>query len=342
MTRATFAGGQKFAVTWTGDNNSTWDHLKLAVQQMLNLGLSGFPGLARISAGFIGGASPELRLAGTEIGAFTPMFRSHAANDAPRGEPWVDGPEHLEIRRRYIEERYRLMPYFYAVAEQNSRTGDPIMRPVFYDYPELVEGAVRPVDGLHRRPRSAGRAVAEAGIDAPYDACMPGPGWFDYWSGLPVAGETQARRAVRGGQGNAHARPPARVRPRRRDHASRQPLTQSTSETPERSARAARLSGAGLQRPALLGRRPQYPRPDPSPDRPLHARQGRHHASLRQARRQLQAVVEADRRDRPRLERPRQGARRRECRDRCGDADAVRFVDPRPARAADFVLSAAL
>ncbi|MEO6224935.1 MAG: TIM-barrel domain-containing protein, partial [Sphingomicrobium sp.] len=107
MTRASFAGGQRYAVTWTGDNSSSWDHLKLAVQQMLSLGLSGFSWSGADIPGFIGGASPELATRWFEIGAFTPVFRSHAANDAPRAEPWVDGPDHLAIRRRYIEERYR-------------------------------------------------------------------------------------------------------------------------------------------------------------------------------------------------------------------------------------------
>ena len=58
-------------------------------------------------------------------------------------EPWVDGPEHLAIRRRFIEERYRLMPYFYALADQNARTGDPLMRPLFYDYPRCADARLR-------------------------------------------------------------------------------------------------------------------------------------------------------------------------------------------------------
>ena len=138
MTRASYAGGQRYAVTWTGDNSSSWDHLKLAVQQMLSLGLSGFAWSGADVAGFIGGASPDLMTRWYEIAAFTPVFRSHAANDAPRAEPWVDGPAHLAIRRRFIEERYRLLPYFYAVAEESSRTGDPVMRPTFYDYPRMA------------------------------------------------------------------------------------------------------------------------------------------------------------------------------------------------------------
>lgn len=192
MTRASFAGGQRFAVTWTGDNGSTWDHLKLAVQQMLNLGLSGFAWSGTDVGGFIGGASPELMTRWYQVGAFSPVFRSHAANNAPRAEPWVDGPRHLAIRRRFIEERYRLMPYLYAVAEQTSRTGDPVMRPVFYDYPNLAKA---PCD--HSMAFTVGRDLLVAPSPKPesthaYDACMPGPGWFDYWTGLEVDGETKS------------------------------------------------------------------------------------------------------------------------------------------------------
>ena len=122
MTRATYAGGQRYAVTWTGDNNATWDHLKLMVHQLLNLGLSGHSW----AGADIGGSrpKPELLTRWRQIGAFTPVFRNHSAKNTPRVEPWMDGSQHLAIRRRYIEERYRLLPYFYAVAGQNARTGD--------------------------------------------------------------------------------------------------------------------------------------------------------------------------------------------------------------------------
>ncbi len=133
MTRASFAGGQRYAVTWTGDNSSTWDHLRLCVEQLMNLGLSGFSYSGCDVGGFTGGASPELMTRWFEVAAFTPIFRDHSMKDAPRAEPWVDGPEQLAIRKHYVEERYRLLPYIYALADENSRTGDPLMRPVFYD-----------------------------------------------------------------------------------------------------------------------------------------------------------------------------------------------------------------
>ena len=186
MTRASYAGGQRYSATWTGDNSSTWDHLRLCVEQLINLGLSGFSYSGCDVGGFVGGASPDLLTRWYEIAAFTPVYRNHSAHDAPHMEPWVDGPEHLAIRRKFIEERYRLMPYLYALAEQNSRTGDPIMRPLFYDYP----GALK-LDCDSALSFTVGRSLLVAApprpeSPQPFNVCLPAGGWYDYWTGLPV------------------------------------------------------------------------------------------------------------------------------------------------------------
>jgi alpha-glucosidase len=224
MTRATYAGGQRYAVTWTGDNSSSWDHLKLAVQQMLNLGLSGFAWSGADIPGFIGGASPELATRWFEIGAFTPVFRAHAANDAPRGEPWVDGPQHLAIRRKFIEERYRLLPYLYAVAEESARTGDPVMRPTFYDYPEMQTA---PCD--QSMAFTVGEDLLVAASPHPeqarsYDVCLPGKGWYDYWNGTLLSAE-KVSATPRLDRLPVFVRPGAII--------PKQPLVQSTAETPK-------------------------------------------------------------------------------------------------------------
>ncbi|MES2121058.1 MAG: TIM-barrel domain-containing protein [Pseudomonadota bacterium] len=224
MTRATYAGGQRYAVTWTGDNSSSWDHLKLAVQQMLSLGLSGFAWSGADIPGFIGGASPELATRWFEIAAFTPVYRAHAANDAPRAEPWVDGANHLAIRRKYIEERYRLLPYLYAVAEESSRTGDPVMRPTFYDYPAMASA---PCDQTMAFTLGADLMVAAPPkIESPqaYDACLPGKGWYDYWTGKQLTAE-KLRERPRLDRLPVFVRPGAII--------PRQPLVQNTAETPK-------------------------------------------------------------------------------------------------------------
>lgn len=227
MTRATYAGGQRYAVTWTGDNNATWDHLKLSVQQLINLGLSGFSYSAADIGGFTGGPSPDLLTRWIQIGAFTPVMRVHAANNTPRSEPWVDGPAHLDLRRRAIEERYRLFPYLYAVAEQQARTGDPIMRPVFYDY--AASGCDSPMSF------TLGRDLLVAASPKPespqaYDVCLPKGGWYDYWTGRHVD-------AKPGDKADSLTETPRIDRlpvfVRAGAILPRQPLVQSLSETPK-------------------------------------------------------------------------------------------------------------
>ncbi|MDQ0839435.1 glycoside hydrolase family 31 protein [Sphingomonas faeni] len=246
MTRASYAGGQRYAVTWTGDNSATWDHLKLSVQQIINLGLSGFGYSAADVSGFAGGPSPDLLTRWTEIGAFTPVFRNHSATGTPRVEPWVDGPDHLAIRRRFIEERYRLMPYFYALADQNARFGDPIMRPVFYDYPAAATASCDQSMAF-----TLGKSLLIAPPPKPespqvYDVCLPAGGWYDYWTGQRVG--TPEPAAAGPIQSATQAVPTARTlgdrvtETPRLDHLPvfvragtilpRQPLVQSTTETP--------------------------------------------------------------------------------------------------------------
>ena len=224
MTRASYAGGQRYSATWTGDNSSTWDHLRLCVEQLQNLGLSGFTYSGCDVGGFVGGASPDLLTRWYEVAAFTPVFRNHSAHDAPRMEPWVDGPEHLATRRRFIEERYRLMPYLYALADLNSRTGDPIMRPVFYDYPDALKN-----DCDKAMSWTVGASLMVAGAPKmespqPYSVCLPAGGWYDYWTGQPV---TQTKLTLQPKLGEL----PVFVRAG--TILPRQPLVQSTMQAPQ-------------------------------------------------------------------------------------------------------------
>ena len=224
MTRASYAGGQRYSATWTGDNSSTWDHLRLCVEQLQNLGLSGFTYSGCDVGGFVGGASPDLLTRWYEVAAFTPVFRNHSAHDAPRMEPWVDGPDHLAIRRHFIEERYRLMPYLYALAELNSRTGDPIMRPVFYDYPDSLKSDCDKAMAFTLGPSLMVAGPPKMESPQPFSVCLPAGGWYDYWTGQAV---TQAKLTLTPKLGEL----PVFVRAG--TILPRQPLVQSTMQAPQ-------------------------------------------------------------------------------------------------------------
>src|SRR5450631_2231341 len=190
MTRASYAGGQRYAATWTGDNSSTWNHLKLSISMLLNLGMSGWAYSGADVGGFIGAPSPELMTKWIEIAAFTPIFRAHLEKGTPHKELWVDGPAQLEIRRKFIEQRYRLMPYLYALADENARTGAPLMRPLFYDFPDALD---MPCDQptaflLGDRVLVAPPPTVES--PQPYLICLPAGNWYDYWTGEPAAGKS--------------------------------------------------------------------------------------------------------------------------------------------------------
>ena len=188
MTRASYAGGQRYATTWTGDNSSTWNHLRMTVPQIVNLGLSGFSLSGADVGGFAGSPSPDLLTKWIELSAFQPIDRDHSAKGTRQHEVWVDGPEQEAIRRRFIEERYKLMPYFYTLAEETSHDGLPIDRPVFLEFPHATEDGT-PFDlttGGGEFMFGSRILVAPAPSPdeiGPYTIQLPPGTWYDYWTG---------------------------------------------------------------------------------------------------------------------------------------------------------------
>lgn len=136
LSRSNFLGGQRFAATWTGDNYSSWEHLKLSVPMSLTLGLSGQPFNGPDIGGFLGDAQPDLWANWIGIGAFFPFSRGHACAGTNQKEPWSFGQEVEDAARIAIERRYRLLPYLYTLFADSARTGLPVMRPVFFADPK--------------------------------------------------------------------------------------------------------------------------------------------------------------------------------------------------------------
>ncbi|MGB6689386.1 MAG: TIM-barrel domain-containing protein [Terracidiphilus sp.] len=243
MTRASYAGGQRYAATWTGDNSSTWNHLRQTVPQLLNLGLSGFAMAGADVGGFAASPQAELLTRWLEVAAFQPIDRDHTALGTAPQEPWENGsPEDVDLRRRYIEERYRLMPYLYTTAEEMSRTGLPIVRPLFLEFPDgSADGS--PLDLSDSGSFLLGSDLLVAQSPYPdemddYSVALPPVGWYDYWSGERVSGST-GRRAIdnsRVAQPEVHIHRSLDTLPvfvRAGSIVPEQPLVQSTDETPQ-------------------------------------------------------------------------------------------------------------
>jgi alpha-glucosidase len=243
MTRASYAGGHRYAVTWSGDNSATWNHLRQVTPQLLNLGLSGFAMAGADVGGFAGSPQPELLTRWLQIAAFQPIDRDHSAKGTNPQEPWENGtPEDLNIRRRYIEERYRLLPYLYTTAEEMSRTGMPIIRPLFLEFPGDPGAAAAPVDPTIDSEFLLGHDILVANSPFPdemdsYFVNLPSVGWYDYWTGARIEGATPHKSID-----NTEA-PPGVQEQRSLDTlpvfvragaiVPQQPLVQSTDEKPE-------------------------------------------------------------------------------------------------------------
>jgi alpha-glucosidase len=192
LTRASYAGGQRYAATWTGDNSSSWNHLRLTTPMLESLGLSGFAFSGADVGGYAGTPAPDLLTKWFEIAAFQPIDRDHTEKDSGAQEPWVGGPEQEAIRRHFVETRYRLMPYLYTLAEEASRTGLPLVRPLFLEFPDAAPDH-HPLDV--DIPAAAEFLLGPDLLIAPppypdeiqdYPVTLPTQDWYDFWTGAKV------------------------------------------------------------------------------------------------------------------------------------------------------------
>ncbi len=160
--RAGWAGVQRYPVHWSGDGVARFEDLPCVVHGMLSVGLSGFCFYSHDVGGFSGNPSPELFVRWLQLGVFSSHVRAHGS---PPREPWEYGEQAEDLTRRYLELRYRLMPYLWTTAVQGAARSLPVARPLLLVFPDdpvawtiddaylfgpdllvapvLVEGAVR-------------------------------------------------------------------------------------------------------------------------------------------------------------------------------------------------------
>jgi alpha-glucosidase len=222
LTRAAYSGAQRYAATWTGDNSSTWNHLTMSTPTLLSMGISGFPLVGDDIGGFAGSPPADLLTRWFEVGAFNPLYRDHTAKDTADQEPWVSGPEQESIRRRYIELRYRLMPYLYTAVEEATRTGIPLMRPLFLEYPQQAEFYGDNRDFLFGADFLVAPVVTET-LDAE-TVHLPRGDWYDFWTNEKHPGATPIRLHPKLEDLPLYVRAGAII--------PMQPVVQSTQETP--------------------------------------------------------------------------------------------------------------
>ncbi|GAC1619247.1 MAG: glycoside hydrolase family 31 protein [Ktedonobacteraceae bacterium] len=186
LTRSGTAGMQRYAALWTGDNWSRYEDILMAIPMCLNLGMSGVAFVGVDIGGFWAASNGELLVRFAQLGALLPFCRNHNAMGNPDQEPWSFAEPFESAYRTAIETRYRLLPYLYTLFREAATTGAPIIRPLYYHYPQDeqacdVQDAFLVGDVLLTAP------IYEAGVTS-RNVYLPAGLWFDYWTGKEYPG----------------------------------------------------------------------------------------------------------------------------------------------------------
>ncbi len=202
LVRCAWAGSQKYGVlTWSGDIYSSFRSMREQLQAGLSMGMAGIPWWTSDIGGFLGGdiqdpAFRELLVRWFAWGAFCPVFRLHGERSpwhereqefrngvrqltsGQDNEVWSFGEDNYEILKRYLFVRERLRPYVRECMRAASETGAPVMRPLFYDFPE-DEHCWEAEDSYLFGPDLLVAPVMEAGARERQIYLPAGTGWRD-------------------------------------------------------------------------------------------------------------------------------------------------------------------
>ncbi|VDD81861.1 unnamed protein product [Mesocestoides corti] len=135
LSRAFFAGSQRFGAVWTGDNKASWGHLEITTPMLLSLSMTGLTFCGSDVGGFFGHPSGELYTRWYQAAAFHPFLRSHAHIDTPKREPWTFDQQYHVAVRDALRLRYSLLPYWYTLFARSEHDNRPPMAPLFFEFP---------------------------------------------------------------------------------------------------------------------------------------------------------------------------------------------------------------
>jgi len=189
ITRAGYSGMQRYGCVWTGDNVASWEHLKMGNIQCQRMSVSGVPFCGTDIGGFSGEPDGELFTRWIQLGTFSPFMRAHSAGDTSEREPWSFGEPYTSINRKFIELRYRLMPYFYSVFWEHHRYGFPILRPLVMLEQENVSNHFRQ-DEFAYGDKILVCPILEQGANS-RQVYLPKGQWYNFWTHELLAGGTE-------------------------------------------------------------------------------------------------------------------------------------------------------
>ncbi|MCM4169919.1 DUF4968 domain-containing protein [Arenibacter sp. TNZ] len=186
ITRAAFAGTQRFSSTWTGDNVATWEHLWIANVQAQRMCMSGYSFVGSDIGGFAEQPNGELFARWIQLGVFHPFCRVHSSGDHGDQEPWSFDDEVTNIVRKFIELRYQLLPYLYTMFYRYSKEGVPMLKPLVHFDQEDHQTHFRTDEFIFgeqilicpvQEPNAQGRRMY-----------IPRGIWYNYWTNEAVVG----------------------------------------------------------------------------------------------------------------------------------------------------------
>jgi len=182
LTRAGFAGVQRFSAVWTGDNYASWDQLALSIPMLVNMSVSGVPFVGADVGGFQDMPSGELYTRWLQAAAITPFLRSHSVGWVGDKEPWAFGPDFTTINRETVELRYKFLPYLYTLFYEHEKTGESVIRPVWYEFPDdsqtyLINDQYMVGSDVLVAP------VVKEGMQTRGIYLPKGAEWIDWWTG---------------------------------------------------------------------------------------------------------------------------------------------------------------
>lgn len=186
LSRSFFAGTQRYAAIWTGDNRASWEHLQAMYPMVLSLGLAGIVFSGADVGGFFGNPPPELLVRWYQAAAFVPFFRAHAHLDTARREPWLFGADTTALIRAAVARRYAHLPYLYTLFREAATTGAPVARALWTVFPRDAAAATAD-DALMLGPALLVHPVVRAGV-ASERVYLPAGVWYDIDTLAPVAG----------------------------------------------------------------------------------------------------------------------------------------------------------
>ncbi len=184
LSRSGCAGSQCCAAIWTGDNFSNYHHLRNSIPTTLNLALSGIPFNGPDVGGFGGDTTPELIRDWFKACFLFPFMRNHSLRDTRRQEPWAFDEETTGVLRRFIQLRYRFRTYLYQLFLEQERSGEAILRPLFYDHEDTAALPLGKVDDQFMvGPCILQAPFLEAGADS-REVVLPGDKpWYELATG---------------------------------------------------------------------------------------------------------------------------------------------------------------